>query len=227
MNSQTSRFIAACVFVVYGLQLFFIEKAGKNKNGSLICFWINIPPGYDIVHEYIDTAFYSFGPFTLMTISNCAIIYKLLMAKWQAKRGGTESTSQALSKNATRGTAMLITVSITFIILTGRTAASLVVKGRAHPIERIVINLMQYLNHSIKKFRIVLLGPDSEINYCKSYVAEGTFLEGGNQVLLFLVLLVILNPTMQQWSRQTWATLVLTCNCVTQRKKGCCKWPVM
>ena len=158
MNSQTSRFIAACVFVIYELQLFFIEKAGKNKNGSLICFWINIPPGYDIVHEYIDTAIYSFGPFTLMIIINCTIIYKLLMAKWRVKQTGTESTSQALSKNATRGTAMLIIVSVKFIILTGPTVVSLVVKCRAYPIERIVMNLMQYLNHTINGVLYCIVG---------------------------------------------------------------------
>ena len=85
-----------------------------------------------------------------MIISNCAIIYKLLLAKWLAKWGGTESTNQALSKAAMKGTAMLIRVSITFIILTGLTAVSLVVDPlNAHPIERVIMNLLQHLNHSI------------------------------------------------------------------------------
>ena len=45
---------------------------------------------------------------------------------------------------------MFITVSITFIILTGPTAVSLIIDPTyAHPIERVVMNLMQYLNHSI------------------------------------------------------------------------------
>ena len=41
------------------------------------------------------------------------------MAKWKSRYSGTQSTNQALSKSATRGTAMLLTVSFTFIILTG------------------------------------------------------------------------------------------------------------
>ena len=80
------------------------------------------------------------------------------MAKWQAKRGGTESTSQALSKNAARGTAMLITVSVMFIILTGPIAVSLVVKDRAHPIQIVVIYLMQYLDHSINGILYCIVG---------------------------------------------------------------------
>ena len=58
-------------------------------------------------------------PFVLMVIASCLIIYKFMMAKWQARHGGTESTSQALSRNAMKGTAMLITVSVIFILLTG------------------------------------------------------------------------------------------------------------
>ena len=85
-----------------------------------------------------------------MIIKNCAIIYKLLMAKWLAKQRGTESTNQALSKAAVTGTSMLITVSITFMILTGPTAVlSVIAPWNQHPIERVVMNLLQYLNHSI------------------------------------------------------------------------------
>ena len=54
-----------------------------------------------------------------MTLTNCAIIAKFLKAICQNRQGGTESTNQALSKFAGKGTATLITISITFIILTG------------------------------------------------------------------------------------------------------------
>ena len=94
-----------------------------------------------------------------MIITNCAIIYKLLMAKFLTKRRGTESTCQALSKNATKGTAMLITVSITFIILTGPTGVSFIIDPlNAHPIQRVVINLMQYLNHAINGVLYCIVG---------------------------------------------------------------------
>ena len=52
-----------------------------------------------------------------MIIVNGTIIYKFMMAKWKARQGGTESTSQALGKSALNGTAMLITISMAFIIL--------------------------------------------------------------------------------------------------------------
>ena len=150
--------VAACIFVIYLMQLFFIRKAGKDKDGLPFCTWINVSPGYSRIYYYINTALYSFGPFSLMIISNCLIIYKLLMAKLLTKQTGTESTSQALSKAAMKGTAMLITVSITFIILTGPTAVSLVVKGEAHPIERVIMNLLQYLNHSINGVLYCIVG---------------------------------------------------------------------
>ena len=74
-----------CIFAVYELQLFFIRKAGKNKNGLPICTWINVPSGYSQIYCQITTILYSFGPFTPMVITNSAIICKLLMAKWLSK----------------------------------------------------------------------------------------------------------------------------------------------
>ena len=77
------------------------------------------PEYFLILYNIIVPVTYSYGPFTIMGITNCAIIYKFMMAKWKSRYNGTQSTNQALSKSATRGTAMLLTVSFTFIILTG------------------------------------------------------------------------------------------------------------
>ena len=71
----------------------------------------------------------------------------------------TESTSQALSKSATRGTVMLITVSVTFIVLTGPSAFSNAIGGqKPHPIVQVVMNAMQYLNHSINGILYCVVG---------------------------------------------------------------------
>ena len=53
-----------------------------------------------------------------MGLANIAIIYKFIWAKMASKHGGTESTNQALGNVAMRGTAVLFTVTMTFIILT-------------------------------------------------------------------------------------------------------------
>ena len=52
-----------------------------------------------------------------MSLANIAIIYKFIQAKMASKHGGTESTNQALANVAIRGTAILITVTMTFIII--------------------------------------------------------------------------------------------------------------
>ena len=78
-----------------------------------------------------------------MVVVNLAIIYKFMVAKWKSKQGGIESTNQSLNKAAMKGTTMLITVSVTFIILTGLTAVMYVVspQGKGYPIVRLIMNI--------------------------------------------------------------------------------------
>ena len=83
-----------------------------------------------------------------MILANFAIISKFINAKLKTIRGGTESTSQALSKSATRGTGMLLAVSFAFIILTG--PISIIQIWKEVPL--LVFDIMavlQYLNHGI------------------------------------------------------------------------------
>ena len=66
----------------------------------------------------------------------------------------TESTNQAVAKVSTRGTVMVVTVSVTFLILTTPTAVNNVVSGtyslgQTYALYRAFMNLTQYLNHSI------------------------------------------------------------------------------
>ena len=99
-----------------------------------------------------DSILYSFGPFTLMFITNFAICLKLMKAKWN-QNNSSQSTHQALAKSAARGTVMVVTVSVTFLILTAPTAvyAAVIHYFRLNdvPFYRDFMNLMQYLNHSI------------------------------------------------------------------------------
>ena len=75
----------------------------------------------------------------------------------------TESTNQALVKSATRGTAMVVTVSVTFLILTSPTAVCHALRkwyylGASLPLYRAFMNLTQYLNHSINGVLYIIVG---------------------------------------------------------------------
>ena len=108
--------VAAIAFAVFNSQWFFLVEA-LEYNAFMYCYFTILND------ESISTTnwilfLYSFAPFVVMGLTNIAIIYKFMKAKMALKRG-SESTNQALSKLAMRGTAILITVSSTFIILTG------------------------------------------------------------------------------------------------------------
>ena len=116
---------------------------------------------YMLTLRAVDSNLYSFVPFALMFVVNCAIAFKFMSAKCN-QRNSTESTNQALVKAATRGTAMVVTVSITFLILTAPTAVYNAIYrwyslGRL-PWYRVFMNLTQYLNHSINGFLYCIVG---------------------------------------------------------------------
>ena len=95
-----------------------------------------------------------------MFMTNFAIVLKFMRAKY--KRNSTKSTSQALSKAATRGTAMVVTVSITFLILTAPTAVYMalphVIQLPNNPFYYVFMNITQYLNHSINGVLYCIVG---------------------------------------------------------------------
>ena len=74
----------------------------------------------------------------------------------------TESTNQALVKFATRGTAMVFTVTVTFILLTAPTAVYMalphVIQLPANPFYCAFMNFTQYLNHSINGLLYCIVG---------------------------------------------------------------------
>ena len=108
----------------------------------------------------MDSTLYSFLPFILMFITNFAIVFKFMTTKCESN--STESTNQALAKSATRGTAMVVTVSVTFLILTTPTAInmtqSIETQLANNSLYRAFMNLTQYLNHSINGVLYVIVG---------------------------------------------------------------------
>ena len=143
------------LFLLYDGQSFVITGLKTRDNGVKYCTWVNIAEGYDDIYWQIDSILCSFAPFTIMAIANFMIIFKFMLAKWQNRRGGTESVSQALGKSAVKGTVMLVTVSTVFIILTGPGAIGWGVYGDDIPnmVYGPTIRL-QYLNHSVMQFCI-------------------------------------------------------------------------
>ena len=98
----------------------------------------------------------------MMFLSTFAIVFKFMRAKCESN--STESTSQALAKSATRGTAMVVTVSVTFLILTAPTAVeyahtlSHAVRLGTNPAYNVFRYLTQYLNHSINGVLYIIVG---------------------------------------------------------------------
>ena len=187
---KTAQWVSGIVslgFIIYDCQLFIITESSLY-NGFRYCTQVRVSPSYWATYTEIDSILYSFGPFAIMLITNLAIICKFMQARWRSRtnyhRG--EVTSQALNKSASRGTAMLVTISMTFIILTSPIALnSAKIITTDSDIEIAVIGSMQYLNHSInvllycvvgQKFRQELL---KTIIFCKKSGIDETPTSGG------------------------------------------------
>ena len=130
----------------------FIESYGFQ-----VCVVLN---DYRAIAQRIDSALYSFAPSLLMFTTNLAIVIKFMKAKCRST--STEFTNQALAKSATRGTAMVVTVSVTFLILTAPTAVD---QALWHNIQLsnntmywVFMNFTQYLNHSINGVLYIIVG---------------------------------------------------------------------
>ena len=96
--------------------------------------------------------------FAIMGLTNIAIIYKFIQVKLASKHGGTESTNQALDNVAMRGTAILITVTMTFIILTAPAQITFAITVNIHPLLSPFLYLAAALNHGINGFLYMIVG---------------------------------------------------------------------
>ena len=152
--------IAFVVFFLLNLFWFFVIKGQDADIGAryLICVYEDFFVKYVLIWERIDGFLYSFGPFTIMGLANIAIIYKFIQAKMASKHEGTESTNQALGNAAMRGTAILITVTMTFIILTGPAQIMFAITDNIHPLLEPFLYLALALNHGINGFLYMIVG---------------------------------------------------------------------
>ena len=160
---KTAKWATGIVGIVYvssnSIYFYAMESDIYYFTGYQDCFYI--ADKYEITLSAVDSVLYSSGPFTLLFVANLAIIFKFMVAK--CKSTSTESTNQALAKSATRGTAMVVTVSVTFLLLTAPSAVHNASNKwddltLEFPIYRAFMNLTQYLNHSINGFLYCIVG---------------------------------------------------------------------
>ena len=146
--------VAALIIAAFNSQWFFIIENPK----TYYCLHTKVSTSYILIYNRIDSIIYSFGPFAIMGLTNICIIYKFMKAKMALKRG-TESTNQALSKSAMRGTAILITVSLTFIILTGPNAIYYsLVTDSFDLMVYVTLHMPKVLNHGINSVMYCIVG---------------------------------------------------------------------
>ena len=104
----------------------------------------------------IHPLLYSLVPFAVMLIANIAIISKLMYIKYK----GISHTNESVSKSSTRGSVMVVTVSLAFIILTSPRALDSIIKFKigSHPFGSLSMLTVQYLNHSINGILYCIVG---------------------------------------------------------------------
>ena len=152
--------VVGIVLAAFNVINFFSESDFIESLNQYRCSYIFLDPNVIFVLNTVNSVLYSFGPFAIMFITNFAIVFKFMRAK--CKSNSTESTNQALAKFATRGTTMVVTVSITFLILTAPTAVNLAlwvnIKLSYNPLYRAFMIFTQYLNHSINGVLYCIVG---------------------------------------------------------------------
>ena len=159
-TAKWSTGIVGVILAGYNSIYFFVVKSKvQESSGHRVCVSTVDMKKINFLYP-VDSALYSFGPFVLMFITNFAIVFKFMRAK--CKNNSAESTNQALIKSATRGTVMVVTVSVTFIILTAPTAVNEALRNvndlSRNPMYRVFMNITQYLNHSINGTLYCIVG---------------------------------------------------------------------
>ena len=157
MVAKVTCGVTAIILTLYNIQYIVLYEVFRDSNNIAKCHTSHIE--YLMVLDRIDSVLYSFGTFTIMFFLNFAIIVKFTTAK--CRDGSSQSTSQALHKFATRGTVTVVTVSVTFIVLTAPAAVDQAL-GKSlsltHPVYDAVMIGMQHLNHSINGLLYCIVG---------------------------------------------------------------------
>ena len=150
-------FFTALIFVVFDSQFFVISKAVENRYYKT-CQYVRVPENYQDILNILSGILYSFGPFAIMATTNLAMIAKFAVAKCVSSDRSSESTNQALSKSASRGISMLITVSLMFIILTGPASVLYSITDYPNRLVSLSFYILANLNHGINGVLYCIVG---------------------------------------------------------------------
>ena len=106
--------------------------------------------------EITDTVLYALVPIVVTILANVAIIYKLMYIKYK----GISHTNESVSKSSTRGSVIVVTVSLAFIILTSPRAVDSALEQyiSVYPFCRLFVISMQYSNHAINGILYYIFG---------------------------------------------------------------------
>ena len=104
----------------------------------------------------LNTLLYSLVPIFSMLLANAAIICKLMYIKYK----GISHTNESVSKSSTRGSVMVVSVSLAFIILTSPRVVDNIfrLKFSETPLRNLLADIMQYSNHSINGILYCIFG---------------------------------------------------------------------
>ena len=152
--------VAGVILVAINVPWFFSAEAKFSvTDRHHICY---ATKHFHVSLGIIESVLYSFAPFIFMLFSTFAIAIRFLTAYCEkSQKCSTECINPALSKSATRGTAMFFTVCITFLLLTFPTAVNefpLYLFYENGHLYRVVMNITQYLNHSINGVLYCIVG---------------------------------------------------------------------
>ena len=119
---------------------------------SPIFIWYKIIGKYCDITKHRDyfimlnTLFYALVPIFTMLLTNVAILCKLMYIKYK----GMSGTNESVSKSSTRGSVMVVTVSLVFIILTTPRVVDNVfrLKITLSHLRNLFTATMMYLNHT-------------------------------------------------------------------------------
>ena len=155
-NAKIVSLITAVVFILFDAQFFYLSKL-KLGNGKKVCVFVD--KKYGLVIGKIKLVVYTFGPFIIMTLTTVAIALKFFMIKRRSSNG-SECTSHVVNKSATRGTATLLLLSFSFIVLTAPASiySQVVQQSRFDHLFHGCLVILQFLNHSVNAFLYCIVG---------------------------------------------------------------------
>ena len=147
----------AVFYILVNCPVIYLFKPLDTPFGRVCSFNSN----YTSIFFKVSSLLYSFVPFGIIGMANMAIIYKFMKTKFDRGKVGTIPTNQALNKAGMRGTAILITVSLTFLVLTSPIAFSAANTASGtiqHTLLASVFATLSILNHAINSVLYSIVG---------------------------------------------------------------------